>query len=71
MSMLLNTYSSVFSAEEAQKGLSLLKGKEGEKIAADIITITDDPLYKDSVLKRTFDGEGVATYAKNVVENGK
>lgn len=67
---LLNTYSSIFSAEAAQKGMSLLNGKEGEKIGADIVTIVDDPLYKDSVIKRTFDGEGVATYRKNVVENG-
>lgn len=67
---LLATYSSVFSAEAAQKGMSLLKDKEGEKIAADIVTIVDDPMYKDSCVKRTFDGEGVATYAKNVVEKG-
>lgn len=70
MATLLATYSGVFSAEQAQKGMSLLKGKEGEKIAADSITITDDPRYKDSMVKRTFDGEGVAAYAKNVVENG-
>lgn len=70
MATLLATYSSVFSAEQAQKGMSLLNGKEGEKIAADIITITDDPRYKDSMVKRTFDGEGVAAYAKNVVEKG-
>ena len=70
MAMLLATYSSVFSAEQAQKGMSLLEGKEGEKIAADIITITDDPRYRDSMVRRTFDGEGVAAYAKNVVEKG-
>lgn len=70
MATLLQTYSSVFSAEEAQKGMSLLNGKEGRKIAADIITIVDDPMYADSVVKRTFDGEGVATYVKNVVEGG-
>lgn len=67
---LLTTYDSVFSAEAAQKGMSLLKDKEGEKIAADIVTIIDDPMYKDSTVKRTFDGEGVATYKKNVIENG-
>lgn len=27
-------------------------------------------MYHDSMIKRTFDGEGVAAYAKNVVENG-
>lgn len=70
MAALLATFSSVFSAENAQKGMSLLAGKEGEKIGADIVTIIDDPRYKDSQIKRTFDGEGVATYAKNVVENG-
>ena len=71
MASLLSTYSSVFSAEAAQKGLSLLKDKEGEIVAADIITITDDPIYKDALEKATFDDEGAATYAKNVIENGK
>lgn len=71
MASLLSVYSSVFSAEAAQKGLSLLKDKEGEMIASDIITLTDDPLYKDALTKATFDDEGVATYAKNVIENGK
>lgn len=70
MATLLGTYADIFSAEKAQKGMSLLRGKEGEKVAADIVTITDDPRYRDSVVKRTFDGEGVATYAKNVVEGG-
>lgn len=71
MASMLSTYSSVFSAEAAQKGLSLLKGKEGEQIAADIITLTDDPMKDDALVKCTFDAEGVATYKKNVIENGK
>jgi PmbA protein len=71
MATLLSTYTSVFSAEQAQKGMSLLQGKEGETIAVDAITIVDDPMHKDCVIKRTFDGEGVATYTKNVVEDGK
>lgn len=70
MAKLLMTFSSVFSSEEVQKGRSLLKNKEGEKIASDCVTLIDDPRYPDSVIKRTFDGEGVATYTKNVVENG-
>ncbi len=67
---LLTTYDSVFSAEAAQKGMSLLKDREGEKIAADIVTIIDDPVHEKSLVKRTFDGEGVATYRKNVIEEG-
>ena len=71
MASLLSVYSSIFSAEAAQKGLSLLKDKEGEIVASDIITITDDPLYETALSKATFDDEGAATYAKNVIENGK
>ncbi|MCI8799106.1 MAG: TldD/PmbA family protein [Lachnospiraceae bacterium] len=70
MATLLQTYSDIFSAEQAQKGMSLLAGKEGEEIAADIVTIVDDPRHEDGIIKRTFDGEGVAAYAKNVVEKG-
>lgn len=69
-SQLLTTFDSVFSAEMTQKGMSLLADREGEKIAADIVTVTDDPLYRDSPVRRTFDGEGVAAYSKNVIEDG-
>ena len=71
MASMLSTYASVFSAEAAQKGLSLLKDKEGEKIAADIVTLTDDPMKEDALVKATFDDEGVATYKKNVIEGGQ
>ena len=70
MSSVLAVFSSAFSSESAQKGLSRYAGKEGEKIAADIVTLTDDPFYKDSAMPRSFDGEGSPTYTKNVVENG-
>lgn len=66
----LMAYDGVFFGESAQKGLSLLKGKEGEMIAAELITITDDAMEASSLTKRSFDDEGVATYKKNVVENG-
>ena len=49
MAALLQTYASVFSAEQAQKGMSLLKGKEGERIAAPFITIVDDPRYEENI----------------------
>lgn len=67
---ILSTFLSVFFAENVQKGLSLLKGKVGEKIAADCITITDDPFCEDNTVQTAFDGEGVPTYTKNVVEGG-
>ena len=67
---LLATFSGMFSAENAQKGLSLLKGKEGQKIAGDCVTLIDDPLLAGGIESCPFDAEGVAAYTKNVVENG-
>ena len=67
---LLSVFSSAFSARNAQLGLSLLAGKEGERIAADCITILDDPMRDGCMVQTSFDGEGVATYKKTVVEKG-
>lgn len=67
---LLATFSSVFSAESARKGLSLLKGREGEAIASENVTIIDDPLLKGGFASCPFDAEGVATKTKTVIENG-
>lgn len=66
----LSTFSDVFSAKQAQLGLSLLAGKEGETVAASCVTVTDDPLRAGHPMQAAFDGEGVATYRKNVIENG-
>ena len=66
----LSTFSPVFSAKNAQLGLSLLAGKEGEMIASPSVTVTDDPMRKDSPMQTPFDGEGVATACKNVIEGG-
>lgn len=69
--VMLRTFAGIFSADNAQRGLSRLKGKEGEAIAADCVTIMDDPLRPDSPSSAPFDGEGVATWAKPIVENGR
>jgi len=70
MSLLLNGYAGVFSADNAQKGLSLLKGKEGTVVAAPIVTLVDDPFFEKSVMPMPFDAEGSPTRRKNVIENG-
>lgn len=70
MSSLLATYSSVFSADRMQKGLSLLQGKEGTAIASPLVTLVDDPFYADSLVQMPFDHEGVATYTKKVIDSG-
>ncbi len=70
MRSILSAFSSVFSGRSANLGLSLLKGKEGEIVASDCVTLVDDPMYVGSLMQTAFDGEGVATYKKNVIEAG-
>lgn len=70
MKDLLSAFSSAFSAKNALLGMSRLAGKEGEKIAADIVSITDDPMREGCPMQTHFDDEGVATYKKTVVEGG-
>lgn len=70
MRALLATFSSVFSAKQVQMGMSLLRGKVGESIASPLVTITDDPRRPECPIQTSFDGEGVATYRKPVIENG-
>lgn len=65
---LLAAFSSIFSAERVQKGLSLLAGKLGEPIASPLVSIVDDPFEKDN--PRAFDAEGVPSVLTTVVEDG-
>lgn len=71
MSDLLSTFSSVFSAENARKGLSKLAGKEGETVAASCVTVVDDPAYPGSFLQRSFDAEGCPTFRKEIISGGR
>lgn len=71
MVQLLETFAGTFSGDAAQKGLSLLKGKEGQMIASPIVTIVDDPLMYGGLASAPFDDEGVATFTKELVHEGK
>ncbi|MEK5036467.1 TldD/PmbA family protein [Sporosarcina sp. FSL K6-3457] len=67
---LLATFTPIFSAENTQKDQSLLKGKVGEKIAAESFTVLDDPFHPDAMAGTNFDGEGVATGKRTIISNG-
>lgn len=67
---LLEAYAPIFSADQAQKGLSLLKDIEGEEIATSILTLVDDPFYKDGFASSAFDDEGTSTKYKKVIDKG-
>ncbi len=67
---LLSTYASVFSARSAYLKTTLLADKEGETIGSEHLTLIDDPFHPEKFGHCPFDGEGVATFAKNVIEKG-
>ena len=67
---ILGCFTSMFSSEAVQKGLSVLKGKVGEKIGSTKVTLVDDPFLKMSMQSTSCDSEGVATQYKEIVKNG-
>ena len=68
---LLSVFASIFSSENAQKGLSKLNGREGDTIAAEILTLVDDPFHPLAPMERSFDAEGSPTFTKSIIEKGK
>ena len=49
---------------------SFLLDKLNEQIVSDKVTITDDPHIESAFGARMFDGEGVATVKRNIIEKG-
>ena len=68
---LFGTFMSMYSADNVQRGLSILKGKEGTAIGSSRLTVYDDPLLPESPYSKPFDDEGFPTSKKAIVENGK
>jgi len=63
----------IFSAldgDRVGKGVSFLKKKIGKQIASRIVRVIDDPLMPGGVGSMAFDGEGVITRRKVVIEDG-
>ena len=69
MASILGAFAGMFSADAAQKGLSPLAGREGEDMAAECVTLMDDPLYP--INPSPFDDEGTPSVAKAVIKDGK
>lgn len=67
---LLSTFTSSFSAQAVHDNQSRLKGKLGEKIAAEHVNLIDNPFLPAGIQSATFDSEGVPTQKLNIVEDG-
>lgn len=70
MATMLATFSGIFNAKSVQEGRSLLKGKIGQKIANNKVTIIDDGLHPDGFSTSAFDNEGYPTERTVLIENG-
>lgn len=67
---LLGAISPLFSADNVLKGRSLFAGKVGERVANERVTIVDDARRRGGLRSAPFDGEGVATTTRVLIESG-
>ncbi len=58
------------NGERVQQGASFLGDKRGARIGSDKITIIDDGLRPKGLASKPFDGEGVPTQRRTVVDRG-
>ena len=68
--LLANTLVNAVRADNVQRNQSPFKGKLGEKVASDKLTIYDDGLFPGGLRTWTFDGEGVPHQKTAVIEKG-
>lgn len=71
MSSLLEVMAGVFSAEAADKGLSAFKDKVNAQVASEMLSIIEDPMLEGGIANVPFDGEGVQTKRKALIDHGK
>ena len=67
---LLRNLSSALSGYSLYKGASFLVGKLGTKIGSELLTVMDDGTIAGALGSKPFDGEGLPTRKKMVVEKG-
>lgn len=66
----LGVLARALSAEEVQKGRSLLAGLVGKRVGADTVTLVDDGRLPDGPAAAPFDDEGVPTQRTPLVDAG-
>jgi PmbA protein len=58
------------NGEAVLKGRSMFAGRDGEQVAAEHVTIVDDPTNPDAFGAGTYDAEGVPTRRTNLIAGG-
>lgn len=67
---LLEIVAGLLSADQVQRGKSLLAGKIGKKVASSKVTLRDDPRRLFGVGSSLYDDEGCPTQSKIMIEEG-
>jgi PmbA protein len=67
---LLGAISPLFSADNVLKGRSLFAGRIGQPVANERVTIVDDARRHGGMRSAPFDGEGIATTTRRLVDRG-
>lgn len=67
---LLNVMKNLFSATAVEEKHSKLGDKLKQKIAADCVTLVDNPLLDNGYRTRAFDGEGYPSQTNVIIKNG-
>lgn len=67
---LLGAISPLFSADNVLKGRSLFAARVDERVANERVTIVDDARRKGGLRSAPFDGEGVATTTRTLIDRG-
>jgi PmbA protein len=67
---LLGVLSSTFNGESVLKGRSLFAGREGERVAAPLVDLLDDPTNPLALGAATHDSEGVPVRANALIAGG-
>lgn len=68
--MIVGLLGGSFSAEAVLKRRSLLAGRVGQAVAAEMVSITEDATLNEGLASRPFDGEGVASRKNELIRNG-
>jgi len=60
----------MISAEMVIRGISVLEGKMGKRVASNLFNLVDDPARKDGLYSSAFDDEGVPRRKYRLVDQG-
>jgi len=67
----LRTLAGAISGPAIARGTSFLKDRMGERIFPEGVTVVDDPLKRRGLRSKPFDGEGLPTRRRAVIEDGR